>query len=140
MRENALWYGYLEAGGKSSPVLRDPTMETGNPKTLYLFNLSRKDILEYRRDIVESKLRELTAEEAGLTTALAAGYAQAQRNFKRRDTQPFDVPEPAPTRKRGRVRQEEEAPAAEQVEETDTLIAVEPEMEDELEWCDAAEG
>ena len=39
-------------------------MDTGNPKTLYLFNLIRGEILEYAREIVEDKLRELKPAES----------------------------------------------------------------------------
>src|SRR3569623_949320 len=52
-------YGYLEAGNKSTAVVLDRTLNTGNPETLYLFNLARGEILEYSRKIVEPKLREL---------------------------------------------------------------------------------
>ena len=56
-RKKNLWYGYLEAGANSSPVIRDDGLNTGNPKTVYLFNLARGCILEYSREIVEPKLR-----------------------------------------------------------------------------------
>ena len=60
-----LWYGYLNAGERSSPVLRDDRLDTGNPKTLYLYNLARGQILEYSREIVEKKLREFKPDESG---------------------------------------------------------------------------
>jgi len=53
----SLWYGYLNAGARSSPVLRDERLVTGNPKTLYLFNLVRSEILKYVHEIVEKILR-----------------------------------------------------------------------------------
>lgn len=55
-----LWFGFLEAGKSSSPVMRDAVFDTGNHETTYLFNLAKGRILEYRRDIVEQKLRELS--------------------------------------------------------------------------------
>lgn len=79
-----VWYGYLDAGLRSSPVLRDACMDTGNPKTLYLFNLIRGEILEYAREIVEDKLRELKPAESGFVADLDAGYKKARRNFKDR--------------------------------------------------------
>ncbi|MGB5259532.1 MAG: hypothetical protein WBO34_03305 [Gammaproteobacteria bacterium] len=79
----SLWYGYLNAGARSSPVLRDARLDTGNPKTLYLFNLVRDEILEYAREIVEQKLRELKPAESGFVADLDAGYKKARRNFKR---------------------------------------------------------
>jgi hypothetical protein len=80
----SFWYGYLNAGTRSSPVLRDARLDTGNTKTFYLFNLVRGEILEYARDIVEKKLRELKPAESGFVADLDAGYKKARRNFKGR--------------------------------------------------------
>jgi len=80
----SLWYGYLNAGARSSPVLRDTRLDTGNPVTLYLFNLVRGEILEYSREIVEKKLRELKPAESGFIAELDAGYKKARRSFKGR--------------------------------------------------------
>jgi hypothetical protein len=80
----SLWYGYLNAGERSSAVLRDAHLDTGNPKTLYLFNLVRGEILEYAREVVEKKLRELKSAESGYIAELDAGYKKARRNFKDR--------------------------------------------------------
>ncbi|MGB5539223.1 MAG: hypothetical protein WBO37_03955 [Gammaproteobacteria bacterium] len=80
----SLWYGYLNAGARSSPVLRDARLDTGNPKTLYLFNLVRGEILEYAREIVEPKLRELKPAESGFVADLDSRYKKARRNFKGR--------------------------------------------------------
>ena len=78
----SFWYGYLNAGTRSSPVLRDTRLDTGNTKTLYLFNLVRGEILEYAREVVEKKLRELKPAESGFVADLDAGYKKARRNFK----------------------------------------------------------
>ena len=80
----SLWYGYLNAGARSSPVLRDTRMDTGNPKTLYLFNLVRGEILEYAREIVDKKLRELKPAESEFIAELDTGYKKARRIFKGR--------------------------------------------------------
>jgi hypothetical protein len=80
----SIWHGYLNAGARSSPVLRDARLDTCNPKTLYLFNLNRGQILEYAREIVEKKLRELKQAESGFVAELDAGYKKARRNFKGR--------------------------------------------------------
>jgi hypothetical protein len=82
MSEKQSWCGYLEAGEKSAAVLIDPELDTGNPATLYMFNLSRREILEYKRSVVEAKLRRLRPAESGLVTELKAAYAQARRSFK----------------------------------------------------------
>jgi hypothetical protein len=91
--KNSLWYGYLEAGNRSSPVIRDDKLDTGSAKTVFLFNLARREILEYSRDIVESKLRELKAGEAKTIKDLDAAYAEARRNFKDRRARPLNIPE-----------------------------------------------
>lgn len=82
--KSSLWYGYLTAGERSSPVLRDSRLETGNPKTVYMFNLKRDEIIEYALEVVEKKLRELKPGESGKVAELDAGYKKARRSFKAR--------------------------------------------------------
>ena len=88
-----LWYGYLEAGNRSSPVIRDERLDTGSAKTVFLFNLARREILEYSRDVVELKLRELKPSEAKTIKELDAAYTEARRNFKDRRARPLNIPE-----------------------------------------------
>jgi hypothetical protein len=83
---SACWYGYLAAGERSSPVLRDNRLDTGNPKTIYMFNLKRGEIIEYALEIVEKKLRDLKQDESGYIGELDAGYKKARRGFKGRVT------------------------------------------------------
>lgn len=97
LKDNELWCAYLNAGEKSSAVLLDRTLDTHNPKTVYLYNLARGQILEYSREIVEPKLRALTAEEGALASKLQSGYAEAKRGFKARGTRSLSVPEQALT-------------------------------------------
>jgi hypothetical protein len=59
MNNDSIWYGFLEAGEKSSPVVRDLSLETDNAKTVYLYNFTRGIFLEYALEIVEPKLRTL---------------------------------------------------------------------------------
>lgn len=80
MSKNDIWYGYLKAGDKSSPVVRDPAVETNSQKTLYLYNHIRGSFLEYARDIVEPKLRELTAEDIPLDE-LQSAFEAAKKSF-----------------------------------------------------------
>ncbi|MGF1546173.1 MAG: hypothetical protein ACFCUG_02470 [Thiotrichales bacterium] len=80
MSEANLWYGFLDAGAKSSPVILDRELDTGNPKTLYLFNQVRAEFVEYQRSIVDSKLRDLKAGEAD-TGALLAAFNAARPGF-----------------------------------------------------------
>lgn len=83
-RRSTLWCGYLEAGEKGSPVVRDRSLDTGNPATLYLFNFIKGRILEYRRDIVEPKLRELKAEEIGMVDSMRKAFEAARTGFQPR--------------------------------------------------------
>jgi hypothetical protein len=88
-----LWYGYLEAGNRSSPVIRDERLDTGSTKTVFLFNLERGEILEYSRDVVETKLRDLKPSEAKMIKKLDTAYAEVRRNFKDRRARPLNIPE-----------------------------------------------
>ena len=125
-RKKNLWYGYLEAGANSSPVIRDDGLNTGNPKTVYLFNLARGCILEYSREIVEPKLRELNGKESKAIAKLEAGFAEARRDFKDRSARILNIPErSSPARK-----------AAQPDEEQDLAGFADDESTDES-WLDA---
>lgn len=98
-RKKKIWFGFLDAGAKGSPVVRDAGLETGNPKTMYLFNYMKGRILEYRRDIVESKLRELATEELAMVPELRKSYKQVREGFEPRLTKthrPVFRSKPAP--------------------------------------------
>jgi hypothetical protein len=84
-RRSTLWCGFLEAGEKGGPVVRDSSLDTGNPATVYLFNLIRNRILEYRRDIVEPKLRELRPDELAMVKSLRAAFEAARGDFTPRN-------------------------------------------------------
>ena len=79
-----LWFGFLEAGEKGSPVIRDHSLDTGQSWTMYLFNLRKGRIIEYRRDIAEPKLRELTQEELDGVADMEAAYNSVRPDFKPR--------------------------------------------------------
>lgn len=113
-QDKQLWYGYLEAGNKSTAVLLDRSLNTGNPDTLYLFNLARGEILEYSRKIVEPKLREFKGKESDLTGELKTGYESARSHFTPRATDILDIPEKAAPAKK--------AVAAKVVSEDETEI------------------
>ncbi len=83
-KNSPVWYGFLQAGDRSSPVIRDDRLDTGNRKTMYLFNLNRNLILEYSREVVEPKLRDLKPDESVTISELDAAYKKARRNFKDR--------------------------------------------------------
>ena len=64
MSKNDLWFGYLQAGDHSSPVVRDNSLESKSSKTIYLYNHARGKILEYSLEVVGPKLRDLQPDEA----------------------------------------------------------------------------
>ncbi len=88
-RKKKIWFGFLEAGTKGSPVVRDAELATGDPKTVYLFNFMKGKILEYRRDIVEVKLRELAAEELAMIPELRKAYKAVRECFSPRQTRTY---------------------------------------------------
>lgn len=92
MNVKHLWYGYLEAGEKSSPVLQDGRLDTGTQDTVYLFNLNRGAILEYKRSIIETKLRELHAHEQDLGSMLKSAYIEARSQFQPRGGKATVIP------------------------------------------------
>jgi len=87
-KQKKMWFGFLDAGTKGSPVVRDATLETGNHKTLYLFNFMKGKILEYQREIVELKLRELETEELAMVPQLRKAYKEAREHFEPRPVKP----------------------------------------------------
>lgn len=93
MGDNTLWYGYLEAGERSSPVVMDNRLNTGDPTTVYLFNLQRGEIIEYKRAIAEPKLRELKGKEQEVLTELKSAYRKARNGFTPRGARITNVPE-----------------------------------------------
>jgi hypothetical protein len=130
MSDNPFWYGYLEAGDKSAPVLRDRRLVTGNPKTLYLYNLKRSAIIEYSREVAEPKLRELKAHESDVIDALNSGYAEARAKFRPRSIGVGTPPEKGGS---GRARRRE------QDEEIQDVGGKTDEGIDELDWGEEAD-
>jgi len=59
MSTNNIWYGVLDAGEKTSPVVRDTSLDASESK-IWLYNYIRNQFIEYSQAIVEPKLRELT--------------------------------------------------------------------------------
>lgn len=80
MSKNDIWYGYLKAGEKSSPVVRDMSLETNSKSTVYLYNHKKGAILEYAREIVEPKLCELNSEDTPLDEIRSA-FNAARKAF-----------------------------------------------------------
>lgn len=99
-KRNPLWFGFLDAGAKGSLVVRDHSIDTGAPNTIYLFNFTKGRILEYRRDIAEPKLRELTTDERERLKELRQAFTKARNGFTPRvsvrPSRPPKEPEPEP--------------------------------------------
>ncbi len=127
-----IWFGMLEAGASSSPVARDHELDTGNPATVYLFNLRRGAIGEYRRDIVEAKLRDLTAEEDHLRAEIDAAFARARSGFTPRRQRLLRASEPA---RRSEPREAEpdldEMPEPPELGDEEPLLDAEPDLDDD---------
>ena len=58
MSAKDIWYGVLDAGEKTSPVVRDATLDASEGK-VWLYNHLRNQFIEYAKAIVEPKLRDL---------------------------------------------------------------------------------
>ncbi len=80
MSKSDIWCGFLQAGEHSSPVVRDTALETKSAKTIFLYNHVRGRILEYSREIVEPKLRELTPGDVPLKE-LQNAFKAARKTF-----------------------------------------------------------
>ena len=91
MSKRKLWYGYLEAGKKSSPVIIDRNMDTGEKHTLFIYNHGKQEISKYVRELVEPKLRELDAKEKELESAMKKGFTAAMKNMKHKVSKTFDA-------------------------------------------------
>jgi len=86
MSANNIWYGVLEAGEKTSPVVRDSSLDASENK-IYLYNYVRNQFIEYAQAIVEPKLRELTAGDISqddLDKAFKAAYQAFSSSRKAR--------------------------------------------------------
>ena len=95
MKNQKFRYGFLEAGAKSSPVLINSKLNANNEKNLYIYNLNRDSIIEYQRQIVEPKIRELNPDEINLIEDLVSGYKAASKNFVAKNRKPlFDKSAP----------------------------------------------
>ncbi|MCW8917800.1 MAG: hypothetical protein OQL08_03185 [Gammaproteobacteria bacterium] len=137
MSNNNLLCKYLEAGAKSSAVVLDPALHTGNEQTIYLYHQQRNQIIEYRRDIVESKLRELTAEEAKAIKTLQQAYAQARPGFTPRGAALLNIPEkgtaPAKATPAPALREDDDSDDPDFVDDSTLLDDDEDEDEEEIE-------
>ncbi len=80
MANKNIWFGFLNAGRKSSPVVRDRSLETSGTKTIFLYNHAKGGFLEYARELVEPKLRELTDDDTDVDE-LERAFREARKAF-----------------------------------------------------------
>jgi len=74
-------------------VVIDRSMETENGSTVFVYNHNKKEILKYVRELVEPKLRELTAQEKKLESELKKGFSEALKTIKFKTTKSLSIPE-----------------------------------------------
>lgn len=79
MSAKDIWYGVLDAGEKTSPVVRDTTLDASEGK-VWLYNHLRSQFIEYSKAIVEPKLRELTKGDVA-QNELEAAFKVALKSF-----------------------------------------------------------
>ncbi len=81
MNDKHIWVGYLSLANKKTLVASDDRVDTGNRKTLFLYNQERNDIVEYSREIIEAKLKAAPAADYNVDE-IAAVYQKALRKTK----------------------------------------------------------
>lgn len=94
MSTNDIWYGILDAGNKSTPVVRDLSMQVNNNK-IWLYNYARNTFVEYSLTIVEPMLRELTTSDISRNELDRAFKAARQAFTRTRKIHKWDDKTPA---------------------------------------------
>ena len=126
-KKSKIWYGYMEAGAKSSPVLMDPKLDTGDSKTLYIFNFSRNQIIEYQRSLIEPKLRELNGNESDMAEQLKKAFNKAVKDFTPRRSASKAIAETSASTKPPKVTE----PDISDIVDDDIVIDDEIELDDD---------
>lgn len=97
MSEKNIWYGVLEAGEKTSPVVRDTSLDASQNK-IYLYNYVRNQFIEYSQAIAEPKLRELAAGDISQDELDKAFKTAYQAFSSSRKVRAWDDTKPAASR------------------------------------------
>lgn len=133
MSDTQLQFKFLDAGAKSSAVIFDPNLDTCNEQTLYLYHHGRDQIIEYRRDIVEAKLRELSPEEAGTVELMRQAFEATRTGFTPRGAAVQKIPEHAPEPKAAAKGSDDDLPEElALIDDSDLLAEDDDDEEDEL--------
>ena len=77
----------------------DRNLDTGELNTVFVYNHNKQEILKYVRELVEPKLRELSAQEKNLEASLKKGFKESLKTIKHKIPKAPNKPEkdiPAP--------------------------------------------
>lgn len=96
MSAKNIWYGVLEAGEKTSPVVLDTSLDASENK-VYLYNYVRNQFIEYAQAIVKPKLRELAKGDISQDELDKAFKAAYQDFSASRKTKTWSDKKPATT-------------------------------------------
>ncbi len=80
-------FAYLEANDQSTPVAWHTGVDAGDRNYVYIYNAKRGEILKYRREIVEPKLRELSGDETSLIPELTKAFNTAVKQIQRHSSE-----------------------------------------------------
>ena len=81
MKDKHLWVGYLTLANKKILVASDDRVDTGNRKTIFLYNQDRNELVEYSREIIQSKLKDAPAADFN-PDEIGNAYQKALRKAK----------------------------------------------------------
>ncbi len=81
MKDKHLWVGYLTLASKKILVASDDRVDTGNRKTIFLYNQERNELVEYSREIIQAKLKDAPAADYN-SEEIANAYQKALRKAK----------------------------------------------------------
>ena len=79
MNDKHLWVGYLTQKDKQVLVASDSRVETGNPKTIFLYNQERNALVEYSKEIITPKLKDADSSDYN-ASAIGKAYQNALRS------------------------------------------------------------
>lgn len=119
MSKHKFWFGFLEAGEKSTPVVIDHNLHTGENDKVFIYNHNKQEILKYVREIVNPKLRELTAQEKDQEASLKKGFLAALKTIKYPVVKPLSTPTKATATPKAEKPPEEPEEAISQLDDED---------------------
>ncbi len=59
----SVWYGYIVSSTAKTKVIFEPQMDWAPPGQIYIYNVTKGAIIKYVKELVMSKLVEMTEEE-----------------------------------------------------------------------------